>query len=68
MGMKFILQRSVYMTILTKWIILIILLVAAIISYSYGFSQGIILLIGLGFILESAFWLGVFSKNKKDPL
>jgi len=56
------------MTILTKWIILITLLLAAIISYSYGFSQGVILLIGLGFILESVFWLGVFSKNKKNNL
>jgi len=54
------------MTMLTKWIILITLLLAAIISYSYGFSQGVILLIGLGFALESVFWLGVFSKNKDD--
>lgn len=48
-----------------KWIILATLLVAALISYSYGFSHGVATFIVLGVVLELSFWLGVFGENIK---
>lgn len=52
------------MKIFHKWIVLITLLLAALMSYSVGFSQGIIFFIALGLVLEFAFWFGALSKKK----
>ena len=53
------------MKILHKWIILAGLLLAALISYGYGFSQGIVIFIVLGVALELTFWFGVFDKKQQ---
>jgi hypothetical protein len=47
-----------------KWLILLVLLFAALASYSYGFSQGIVLFVASGVILELSFWFGVIGKKK----
>jgi hypothetical protein len=51
---------------LTRFLILIVLIIAAISSYSYGNSTGIFVFIILGFIFEGLFWTGLFSKKKKQ--
>lgn len=51
------------MNTLQKWLVLAVLLFAALSSYSVGFSSGAIVFVALGVILELAFWFGVFSKN-----
>jgi len=48
-----------------KWVTLLILLFAALISYAYGFSQGVTIFIILGVALELGFWIGLFSKSRK---
>ena len=53
------------MKILHKWIILTGLLLAALISYGYGFSQGVAFFVVLGVALELTFWFGVFGKKHK---
>jgi len=53
------------MKILHKWIILAGLLLAALISYGYGISQGIVVFVVLGAALELAFWFGIFGKNEQ---
>ncbi|MBA6381355.1 MULTISPECIES: hypothetical protein [unclassified Colwellia] len=53
------------MKILHKWIILAGLLLAALISYGYGFSQGIAIFVALGVALELTFWFGVFGKKQQ---
>ncbi len=52
------------MNIFYKWVILAALLFSAIASYSYGFSHGVFIFVGLGMILELAFWLGLFGKKQ----
>ncbi len=52
------------MKILYKWIILAGLLLAAFISYGYGFSQGVAIFVVLGGALELTFWFGVFGKTQ----
>ena len=42
------------------------LLLAALLCYGYGFSQGAVLFVVLGMLLELGFWLGLFS-NKLLP-
>ncbi|ATC86365.1 hypothetical protein P20429_0236 [Pseudoalteromonas sp. BSi20429] len=41
------------------------LLLAALISYGYGFSQGIVIFVVLGVALELTFWFGVFGKKQQ---
>ena len=53
------------MKILHKWVILAGLLLAALISYGYGFSQGIVIFVVLGVALELTFWFGVFGKKQQ---
>ena len=48
-----------------KWLILLVLLFAALASYSYGFSQGIVLFVALGVILELSFWFGVIVRRRR---
>ncbi|HCV02557.1 hypothetical protein L1264_15565 [Pseudoalteromonas sp. APAL1] len=40
-----------------KWIALFILLALALLCYSMGTMSGFIVLIGVGLLLEAAFWL-----------
>jgi len=49
-----------------RWLVLAALLLAALISYGYGFSKDIIYLVALGLIFELAFWSGVFKKKKTN--
>ncbi|GHE76828.1 hypothetical protein [Thalassotalea profundi] len=49
----------------TKWIILAILILAALACYSYGNSTGLFVFMIMGVIFELAFWFGVFSKKGK---
>jgi hypothetical protein len=51
----------------TKWIILTVLILAAIACYSYGSSTGLFVFIVVGVIFELAFWFGVFSKKATIP-
>jgi hypothetical protein len=53
------------MRIFYKGIILVVLLLAALASYDYGFSQGVVIFIVLGVMLELIFWLGIFAKKQK---
>ena len=49
-----------------KWAILGTLLVAALLCYDYGFSQGTLGFLVLGAAFELAFWLGVFDQHQPD--
>jgi len=53
------------MKVFHKWVILIAMLIAALISYSYGFSQSATVFIVLGVALELVFWFGVFRKKRR---
>lgn len=48
-----------------RFIILTALIIAALVSYSYGSSTGIFVFIILGFAFEGMFWFGLFRKKKK---
>lgn len=48
-----------------RWLMLLILLFAAISAYSYGSRVGVFAIIIVGFVLEGIFWLTLF-KNKKS--
>lgn len=54
------------MKISHKWIIMAGLLLAAFISYGYGFSQGVVIFVVLGVTLEITFWFGVFGKTQRS--
>ena len=60
------LNREVFMNNFHKWIMIILLLLASLISYGYGFSKGASIFIGLGVILELLFCFGVVTKRKKS--
>ncbi len=47
-----------------RFLILAVLIVAALGSYSYGNSTGMFVFIILGFLFEGLFWLGLFHKHK----
>jgi hypothetical protein len=49
----------------TRWLILAILIIAAVACYSYGSSTGIFIFIIAGVGFELAFWFGIFSRKKK---
>lgn len=51
---------------LYRWLLIIVLLLAAIASYSAGSSTGMFLFIILGFLFECAFWLKLFPMSKKS--
>jgi len=48
-----------------RFIVLTLLIIAAISSYSYGSSTGILLFIILGFTFEGFFWFNLFRKKKQ---
>ena len=61
------------MKTLYRYIIVLVLLLAAIASYSIGSSKGLFVFILLGFIFEAGFWFGLFpikrdKANAKDSM
>lgn len=48
------------MKIIFRLVMLLVLLAAAITSYSIGIHSGVFIFIVLGFLLEAGFWLGLF--------
>ncbi|MCW8091859.1 hypothetical protein [Alteromonas sp. ASW11-130] len=54
-------MKSIY-----RYIFTFVLLLAAISSYSFGNQTGMFIFVALGFILEGAFWFGLFplKRNK----
>ena len=54
------------MTINSKrYLVLLLLLAAAIISYAVGFTVGFWFFFGLGAAFELAFWLQLFSRRRR---
>jgi hypothetical protein len=49
-----------------KWLILILLLLGAAVSYGSGFSEGAVGFIILGAVFELSFWFGLFSIKDGD--
>ena len=54
------------MNTLLRWIILALLIFAALSFYSYGNATGLFIFILLGVVFEGAFWFGVFGKKKRN--
>jgi hypothetical protein len=48
-----------------RFLILAVLIFAALSAYSYGNSKGIFLFVLLGFAFEALFWFGLLGKKKK---
>ena len=54
------------MTVTAKrYLVLLLLLAAAAVSYAVGFTAGFWLLIGLGAAFELAFWFQLFSRRRR---
>ena len=54
------------MTVTAKrYLVLLLLLTAAAISYAAGFTIGLWLLLGLGVAFELAFWFQLFSRRRR---
>ncbi|UUO25753.1 hypothetical protein FGD67_17425 [Colwellia sp. M166] len=51
------------MNMFKKWLILALLLLAALVSYHYGFSQSMVIFIALGLIFEMIFWFKITRKK-----
>lgn len=51
------------MQTLYKWIVLTVLILAAMASYSYGFSEGVFLFVIVGVVFELSFWFRLFRKS-----
>ena len=52
---------------ITRFLVLTLLVIAAIASYSYGSSTGIFAFVILGFIFETCIWVSVVrQKRRKD--
>jgi hypothetical protein len=49
-----------------RFLILAVLIIAALSSYSYGSSTGVFVFVILGFIFEGLFWFGLFRKSPKN--
>ncbi|MDB2356385.1 MULTISPECIES: hypothetical protein [unclassified Pseudoalteromonas] len=54
------------MNVFTKWLILAVLIIAAITCYSYGSTSGLFIFIIAGFAFEMAFWFGVIPSKKQS--
>ena len=59
------LKGSFQMKGIYRILIALVLLVAAITSYSMGIQSGVFLFVILGFILEGAFWFGLFPVKRQ---
>ena len=51
---------------LSRWLILLGLIIAAAISYSIGFMRGVMIFVVLGILFELAFWVGLFRSDPKQ--
>lgn len=51
-----------------RFLIIVALLVGAISSYSMGVESGIFLFVILGFVLEGAFWFGLFPIKRRKQV
>lgn len=49
-----------------RFLILAVLIIAALSSYSYGSSTGVFVFVILGFVFEGLFWFGLFRKSPKS--
>jgi hypothetical protein len=49
-----------------RFLILAVLIIAALSSYSFGNSTGVFIFIILGFVFEGLFWFGLFRKSTKS--
>jgi len=47
----------------SRFIVLLILIIAALASYSIGFARGTALFIIIGILFEAAFWTGLLRSN-----
>ena len=54
------------MKTMTRILVVLMCLVAAIASYGFGFAQGGVIFIGLGVVFEGLAWFGIFSPKKKN--
>lgn len=54
------------MKVFHKWVIIAVLLFAALASYSYGFSEGVFIFVALGIVFELLFWFKIFGKKHSD--
>jgi type IV secretory pathway TrbL component len=54
------------MNTIYRFLILAVLIIAALSAYSYGSSTGVFLFVILGFVFEGLFWYGLFSKKSKS--
>ena len=50
----------------TRWLTLLLLIIAALGSYSIGFMRGVMLFVVIGILFELAFWVGLFRSNSKQ--
>ena len=53
------------MKVIYRLLIIIGALLGALACYSMGMQSGIFLFIILGFLLEGAFWFGLFARKRK---
>jgi len=56
------------MNTLPRWLVLCTLIGAAILSYIFGFKQGLGLFLVLGAVFEIGFWLKLFKKPEKESV
>jgi hypothetical protein len=49
-----------------RFLILAVLIIAALSFYSYGSSTGVFVFVILGFVFEGLFWFGLFRKSPKS--
>lgn len=52
------------MNTLYRWLIIAALFIAALVSYSYGITEGVFLFVIAGFVFELTFWFSIFGKKK----
>ena len=50
---------------ITRFLVLTLLVIAAITSYSYGSSTGIFAFLILGFIFETCFWVSLVRQKRR---
>jgi hypothetical protein len=48
-----------------RFLILALLIVAALAAYGYGSSTGLVIFIILGIVFEGLFWFGLLGKKKE---
>ena len=54
------------MKTMTRILVVLLCFIAAIACYGFGFQQGGVFFIGLGFVFEGLAWFGIFKPKKKN--